>query len=313
MPVNPCRSAGLRRAVAGLVLSALATVADAATHALVMTIGEYADKRARLLGVLYDEGMALRIAERMGATDRTTTVLGNRQLDAGSMVRAFQDLRRRVRRGDTVFIYYSGHGTRVSSVLSLGTGCQEGIVGYDNVPLLDQQLADQLLDIAAVAERVVMLNDSCHSGGAVSKDFDPKAAADSGFEIKAHPGAVKVPGSAVGSADAPCSRISNPLEKSVRSFGRDPDEKIIYLAASDVGEVAWSTPTGSLATQAWHHCLSRPDADKDGDGWLSGRELAACANDHVNNQRQRNGGRFQTVMPLFNLALPVVPAAPRTR
>lgn len=312
MPLNR-RSSRLRLALAGLALSALATAAGAATHALVMTIGEYADRRAKLLGVLYDEGMALRIAERMGATNRTTTVLSNRQLDAGSMVRAFEDLRRRVRRGDTVFVYYSGHGTRVSSVLALGTGCQEGIVGYDNVPLLDQQLADHLLAIAAVADRVVMLNDSCHSGGAVSKGFDPKAAADGDFEIKAHPGAAKLPGGAGASADASCSRISNPLEKSVRSFGRDPDEKIIYLAASDVGEVAWSTPTGSLATQAWHHCLGRPDADKDGDGWLSGHELATCANEHVRSQSPRNGGRSQRVTPLFNLALPVVPAAPRAR
>jgi metacaspase-1 len=315
--MSPHRTAStvLRATVAALITAA-AAAAQAATHALIMTIGDYPDPKARLPGVLYDAGMAHALAEQMGATRATIKSLSDRQLDLASMLGALGELRQRVRPGDTVMIYFSGHGVRRYSALSQTAGCEEGIVSFDHTPLLDRVLVDHLMAVATVADRVVMFNDSCHSGGGATRAFDAGSASSSDFMAKSFPGTLRDVQAKVPNAPADaCAIASNALGRSAKSFERSPaaERKLLYMAASATDEVAWSTDLGGMATIAWHHCLGQPRADQDGDGWLSGVELAACANAHVQSRRQANGGRIQNITAVYNASLPLWRVTPASR
>lgn len=262
----------LRAAVLAGCAACGAVGARAENHALIMTIGAYADPRANLPGIDLDAKAARRIALAMGVPAPNITELKDQQLALAGLSKAVGALTARIRQDDKVFIYYSGHGAQRNNT-GEGRRCSEGLVAQDVKLYLDRELEQALAALQARASQVVMFNDSCFSGGAAVKGLDP-----SQLVPKALPPIVPM---AAGAA-APPTECGVAVNKSVftKSFQvvpRAQGPRLLYLAASRDNEVSYASPEGSLATQAWAACLSDPKADKDRSGSLSGEELRACA------------------------------------
>lgn len=285
-------------------LMALAMSANAATQALVMWIGDYPQREARLKGSAADGRLGVQIAQQLGATIPGQLVrLKDEQLDFEHLSLALQDFRNRLRPGDTAVIYFSGHGRRTAKVSA--PGCREGLVAHDNRIYFDIFLRDELDAIAKVASRVVMFNDSCHAGGAVTKALDQRELShddDDTYQVKVHPG----DGRPAATASADCDRPSNLKPKSLPRGGLA--DRIVYLAAARDDEVAYSTPAGSLATQGWAACLADPAADSNRDGFVSAGELSACAQRWIERNHPR---RTQHLEVVTGDAEPLIPAPRR--
>lgn len=322
-PVQSSEWCWRRRLGACLCLACLwcATAVKAETFALIMTIGQYADPSSRLPGADVDARLAVDIAIRLGATQpQNRVVLSDQQLSFREMRAAVLGMRQRLRAGDTLFVYFSGHGRRQAQLGSLATAadsCRESLVTVEGSFYPDWMLVDDLEALSTIAGRVIFFNDSCHSGGTLTKRFSIDA--DGEFQIKAYPGIEQHPvaGAKVSpaaqaepvardaEAEAACARFSNSVSKSFRPFAQTPATKMLYLAAAADHEAAFSTPQGSQATQAWHACLHGAVKDLNGDGQISGSELAECAKGWL---LKRYPDRPQQITPKLNVDLPLLPA-----
>ena len=291
----------LAAAAAFACLSLLGTgVAHAENHALIMWIGDYADPKNRLPGIDRDAEKAKEMAERMGVPRGNIHEVMNQQLTLAGMSGALEDLTRRIKDGDKVFIYYSGHGHQVSRVGG-GQGCSEGLVSHDGRLFFDFDLQKELDSLAGKASQLVVFNDSCFSGGAATKDF---SRSPDGVVPKVYNGEVKA-----GSASDPgyaCGQAVNKLARNLEAAATNRKAQIFYLAASADNEVAGATQQGSIATLAWAACMADPATDADRSGLITGAELAACAQRWV---RANAGGR-QTITAQYNSQLPMSFARP---
>jgi hypothetical protein len=163
-----------------------------------------------------------------------------------------------------------------------------------NVLYTDEQLARALAAISARANQVVMLNDSCFSGGAASKSL-AKPAADAVPKY--------LPDNAMDKSGAPyqCGDAVNKSTRNIFVGAAGRGDNMLYLAASADNEVAFATPRGSVATLGWLQCLRDNGADTNRSGAVDGAELQACAQTFV---RQNNFN--QTVTLVGNSRLPLV-------
>jgi hypothetical protein len=160
---------------------------------------------------------------------------------------------------------------------------------------MDSELLKDLEWIAAKARQVVMLNDSCHSGGAVTKGFAFPAEAD--FQIKAYPYPLDDSGAAKSAGGHTCGEYANQTKGLDLQFGSSPDlrQRIFHLGAAGEDEAAFVNGDGSIATRAWAACLTR--AAGAGRSQLSGNELANCAQHWL----EANTPRWkQTITPAYN-------------
>lgn len=274
------------RAALTACLLAAAGGAGAATQALVMAIGNYPQREARLKGAPEDARLGAAIARQLGAAP--SRALRDEQLPLDDMRQVLNDFKRRLRPGDTAVIYFSGHGVRTGK--HTGPGCREGLVAFDNRVYFDTLLRDDLDAIAETAGRVILFNDSCHAGGAITKQFELPwpGDGDDGYQIKSLPLPIEA------SATADCSRPSNltPKQLSPQALAA----RIIYLAAARADEVAFSTPQGSLASQGWAACLADPGADRDRDGYVTASELTTCAQEWIARRHPSHRQNLMTVM-----------------
>jgi hypothetical protein len=297
-----CRAAGI-----AALLALAATGARAENHALIMWIGEYTDATANLPGLDNDARNARRIAAAMGVADANITELKNQQLTLAGMAGAVRALTTRIRQDDRVFIYYSGHGAQVNNTPGGAKPCSEGIVAQDIKLYDDKTLVDDLGRLAAKASQVVMLNDSCFSGGQATKQVDLTR----GLERRVPKFLPLKLGAAAAAASAPrqCGDAINKSITITRNLEVVPARgaQLLYIAAAGENEVSYATDAGSPATQAWADCVASPEADKDHSGSVSGEELRACAQARMSRQPQR-----QTITVVGNAALPVTLAPPAT-
>jgi hypothetical protein len=278
----------------------VATPTWAANHALIMWIGAYpAD--AQLPGIHLDAGMAKKLARAMGVPAANITEISNKNLTATGFASALDGLQQKIKTGDQVFIYYSGHGAQMNG--ASGAKCSEGMVGIDLVAFPDAKIELYLKNIANKARQVVMFNDSCFSGGQVSKAFD----SSDDFEIKPKllmPELLvedKASSSNYQCGDSINSRVTKAIENSSQSYGTN----FLYIAASSDKEVSFATSLGSAATLAWSSCLN-PKSDTDNSGMLTGDELQACAQNFLNG-KNKYGKRFnQNISLIGNSKLPLV-------
>jgi hypothetical protein len=300
----------------------VATGARAETYAVIFTIGQYAEPSAKLKGIETDARLALDIAVRLGAVrPENRLVLADRQLRFLPMREALLSMKKRLTYADTLFVYFSGHGrrwARNTAASELKSSCQEGLVTVEGNAYSDALLRDDLEALASVAGRVIFFNDSCHSGGVVTKSFS--AIAEGDLQVKAYPfepkalptlasdaiNAAQV--AAAAAAEAACTRISNAVTKSFRDSANTAAHKMLYLAASAEDEAAYATPEGSLATRAWHACMHGGADDLNRDGQISGRELAICAQDWMSKRFKREQ---QRITPQFNIDMPIFSASQR--
>lgn len=292
MKTSPRRSL-LARSIAGfgLVAATLFGQAHAAkSHALILWIGDYGRADLNLPGIDLDARLARQIALKMGVKAENIREISNRNLTAEAIARAFSDLDSRVTQGDQVFVYFSGHGHQTQGS---NNQCRESLVGFGPSLYDDEQMKSALERIGRKARQVVMMNDSCFSGGAASAKQThagatmsadaPVAGARGKFYTQEVAGSVANPG-----ADYTCGDAVN--AKFWRNFNPESianRPNTVYLAAASAREVAFATPQGSAATVAWHACLSRPSTDRDRSGTITADELQACAQQEVTRMGHR--------------------------
>lgn len=284
-----------------------AETAQAESHALIMWIGEYADPRASLDGIDLDAKQARTIAHGMGVPSGNIVEVKNRELTLQGMSGALQALAGRISKGDNVFIYYSGHGSQVAALAGASRKCSEGLVAQDLRLYFDQTLQSDLARLADKARQVVMMNDSCFSGGASEKGlYLPKGLPPPGSpRLKALPVALKA-APASGGADPDCGMATNKglMSKNLEVVATR-GAGLLYIAAARDNEWSWATPEGSLATRAWAACLANPQADTDRSGSISGEELRRCAQDYLNDPKTNLTGKHQVITLTGKLDLPL--------
>jgi hypothetical protein len=288
-------------------------LAWAGEHALILWIGQYADPRVRIVGLEQDAALARNMAHALGVPAANIDERSNAQLTHTGLKQALASLRTRVRPGDGVFIYFSGHGRQLQRV-SGGPGCSEGLATFEGGIYFDLLLRDELDALAQRASRVVMFNDSCFSGGAATKSFgeadvheiSPKTYplgnatrlnAEEPSQVKSFlNSAANVPAD----ASQACGVHANPVSKAFGGLAKN-QRGVLYLAAAAANEAAYPTPQGSVGTRAWAACLQDPTTDSDKNGTLTGQELLTCANAWV----QRNTRYSQTITLIGNGQMPL--------
>jgi len=283
----------------------------AAEHALILWIGQYADPRVRIVGLERDAALARDMAHALGVPRANISERSNAQLTHAGLKEALVDLRARVRPGDGVLVYFSGHGRQLQR-LSGGPGCSEGLATFEGGIYFDLLLRDELDALAQRASRVVMFNDSCFSGGAATKSFNATAPLESlpktyplGLELTPQAGTKGLPGVPANneaSDSQTCGVHVNPVSKAFGGLAQSARQHgVLYLGGSAANEAAYPTPQGSVATRAWAACLQDPAADADRNGVLTGAELLACAQTWV----QRNTRYRQTIILVGNEQVPL--------
>jgi hypothetical protein len=296
----PAPLQGLRRwATAALAagLLAAATGAAAASHALILWIGDYGSADLNLPGLEVDARNAREIARLMGVPPQNVREVSNRTLTRQRIAAELAELDRRVAPGDRVFVYYSGHGHQFAG--QGGARCTEALVVQGPDFYADGDFQDALTRLGRKASQVVVMNDSCFSGGAATRSLAAAAAAP-GWVAKFYPASV-----GVATAIAPGYQCGEAVNKMLRSLAvvekASDSAQVLYVAASSDAEVAFATPNGSVATNAWLQCLADPRADVNRSGSINGRELQACAQRVIDAAR----GARQTITLQGNADLPL--------
>ena len=301
LPRSKLNILGSALALSILFLGA-ASHARAENHALIMSIGDYVGTDNDLPGIDKDAAMARAIAASMGVAARNIHEYSNSQLTLPGMKQALQKLTGKIQSGDKVFIYYSGHGGQTE--LENGK-CSEGMVSVDGELYYDRELEADLTTLAGKASQIVMLNDSCFSGGAASTSKS-LAGAKSKF-YRAAKGQRK-------SDSYTCGAAVNKMVRSLQSASRKTGTQMVYLGAASERELADATEDGSAATVAWHSCLGAGKGDGNRDGLLNGEELKACAQRYLNDTEHNHTititGNAQLPISFIGLAGASAAAAP---
>ena len=274
----------------------VSSVAHAENHALIMWIGDYVSPGVPALqGIDTDARLAREIAAHLGVPERNIREVSNSALTHAVIGREFSNIANKINLGDNVFVYFSGHGHQIPN--QNGSGCTEGIVPIDfsvkdpRYLFKDEEMKAVLEKLSSKAGQVVMLNDSCYSGGAATKDFSssetlaPKTVEsfdiDKGLAYK-------------------CGEAVNKGLRGHFSEAGQRGNNMLYVAASAANEVAFPTAKGSVATLAWAKCLNNPSTDTNSSGSVDGNELAVCANALIRSRSIR-----QTVSIEGNKGLPL--------
>ena len=237
-------------------------------HALILTISDYGNGIPPLPGVTHDADSAVLMARSLGVPDANMTALRDGALTLEGMRAALDALEARVMPNDEVFLYYSGHGTRLEANDGRAAHCADALVTADARALMDVELHDRLERISSKARRLVVFLDACFSGGVTTR-----AAVDDRLTGKfwAKSGAQT------------CALPSNALTRGLDN-ARPGDGKLnyIHIAAARNDEVALDDGSrGGLATLAWLDCLSGGARDSNGSSGLSADELAECAQPEI--------------------------------
>lgn len=238
----------------------------AETHALLMSIGDYQEPRIRLPGISDDMKRAREMALRLGVGADHITALQDDALSLSGMKQAFDKLVAQAGQGDSVFVYYSGHGDRKAREGE----CSEALVSYEKKHLWSDELEAHLGDlkdkIGGDGKLLVFL-DSCFSGGVATR----------GFSKTVVPKALN---------DGPRCEKNGGLSRDLRPTG-PARHAFAYIAAARDDEVAIASENGSWATQAWSRCL---DEIPGSPGALPSIEaLRACAQGHVDHMAEAAG------------------------
>jgi hypothetical protein len=164
--------------IAGLALFSIAANAD--QRALIVGVGDYAALDADLTGIDVDMEMMTEVAINLGFADDEIKVLYDADATLENIERAMTTwVRDGVRTGDTVLIYFSGHGSRVPDTNGdEEDGADEVYLPHDayvrrNHRPGEPQFGNIVIDdefatwLAAIPSRnVIVFFDSCHSGSA---------------------------------------------------------------------------------------------------------------------------------------------------
>lgn len=144
-------------------------------HALLIGIEKYRNVKP-LDGAVNDIKLTQGVLRtRFGFTDEDFIILLDEQATHTAIEQAFKRLNKRVKKGDMVYIHYSGHGSHTTDLNGdERSGEDQTWVSYgtrggntaekDNYDVLDDEINTWLADISAKTHQVIFVSDSCHSG-----------------------------------------------------------------------------------------------------------------------------------------------------
>jgi hypothetical protein len=276
----------------------VAQAALAQRHALIIAIGEYSDPAIPpLRGMRHDVASAGRIAEALSVPASNVRLLRDHDATAAAIRYQIRTLTDRVAAGDRVFIYYSGHGTRVADAAGSAAGpaggpgtttCTEGLLAADGRVLGNADLAEALAPLARKADKLMVFYDACYSGGVATEAARSRSlrvavagqAGAAGAEEVVTPKFVRL------GTPTQCAEASNVRSRSlaVELGARQTwPGNVIHIAASRSDEVSFdSSWSGGYATMAWRDCLLGEARDIDGSGAVTVAEVSACAQLRLN-------------------------------
>ena len=243
--------------------------ARAGRHALIIGVGRYVADPARpvetLLGISHDMHSARSMAALLQVPAGNITELRDEQATRAGVARAIADLQSRVQPGDRVFVYWSGHGSRYHDPQE--SACVETLIPHDLKDFTHREFAQLLKPLGDKADKLFVVYDACHSGGAKQSaatrsllgDWRPK----------------------MSGVSEQCSQPSNVKTRSfanaVTAAGMGLGD-VVHIASSRPDEVSFDNPqSGGLATQSLLRCLSGQAKDMDGSGAITADELVQCA------------------------------------
>lgn len=262
--------------VAGVLFAQMPAHAD--NHALVMGISAY--PVSPLPGVYKDIESGREIARLIGVPEQNIVVRKDGDLSRSRLQETIDEFSGRIRQGDRVFVYFSGHGTSRSKAGQSGQ-CEKGLVTHD-LQIFDKDTFHRTLNaLAAKTDKAFVFLDSCFSGGLV-QDTHSKSASRSFGEDAPRP---KFSSS---TPEDPCGKPSNLVSKATRDFGMESAARMpnyYLLSAASEMEVAFDggPRRGSFATTSVLECLRETQrADANGDGSVTLDELRQCAQGRVN-------------------------------
>jgi Caspase domain len=275
--------AGLRRGalLLGLLAAGTAVAADLppgaerqTRHALVIGIGQYTDPEIpRLRGTPLDIASARRMAAAMAIAPANITVLRDQDATAERIRAEITALNGRVRDGDRVFVYYSGHGTRWYDERATGGGCTEGLMASDGQVLTNVELGQRLAPLARRADKMLVFYDACFSGGVAGAPFRTRSVSLQGEQI--------TPKFTRAGAPEACAQPSNFRTRSLAQVMQQAQalpQNVVHIAASRPDEASFDSSTvGGFATSAWRDCLLGQAQDLDGSGAITADEVTRCA------------------------------------
>lgn len=256
------------------------SIPKASRHALIIGIGEYqVSGISSLKGVKNDMQSAKVMAQAMSIPDENITYLRDSAATASEIRKVIQALDARVRPGDRVFVYYSGHGTRwLDKSQANAAQCMEGLLASDGYAVTNTEISDLLSPIAKKTDKLMVFYDSCHSGGIVNQPLRTRSINLSGT--------VLTPKFSGDISPEACAKPSNMRTRSISaelsSKGVFP-ENIVSIAASRPDEVSFDNPqSGGMATVAWRDCMLGKAKDLDQSGSISVEEITSCAQNNLN-------------------------------
>lgn len=250
----------------------------ASRHALIIGIGEYqVNGITPLKGVGKDMQSAASIAKAMSIPEENITFLRDKAATASEIRNAIEQLNSRVRSGDRVFVYYSGHGTRWMSATN-SNQCMEGLLASDGQAIINTEVGELLSPIAQKTDKLMVFYDACHSGGIANQPLRTRSINLAGTTLTP-----KFNGNVSPEVCAkPTNMRTRSLSTELHSKGVLP-ENIVSIAAARPDEVSFDNPnSGGLATVAWRDCLMGKAKDLDGSGSLSVDEITSCAQTQLN-------------------------------
>ncbi len=244
-------------------------------HALIIGLGSYqADPQrpvAPLAGVQHDMLSAMAMARLLQVPPEQMTVLRDEAATRAGVQQALHELGARVRRGDRVFIYWSGHGSRYFDAAE--GGCVETLVPYDLQDIGNREFAQWIQPLAAEADKLMVVYDACHSGGVgAAQRVGTRALPALPFSL-----APKNAAAASQACAVPSNVRSRSWEAATRAAGVSGQD-VVHLSSSRPDEVSFDdASSGGLATTALRQCMQGEARDADGSGAVSVDELVQCA------------------------------------
>ncbi len=255
------------------------SVPKASRHALIIGVGEYKVSGVMSLkGVPNDMQSAKQMAMAMSIPEDNITYLRDHQATADQIRQAIQDLNARVRPGDRVFVYYSGHGTRWVDSRGNADHCTEGLLSTDGQAITNTEVGELLSPIANKTDKLMVFYDACHSGGIASQPLRTRSMGAGAAQLTP-----KFVGALSSEACAkPANMKTRALSTELGAKGILP-ENIVSIAASRPDEVSFDdAKSGGLATVAWRDCMLGKAKDLDQSGSVSVAEITRCAQDSLN-------------------------------
>lgn len=257
------------------------SIPKASRHALIIGVGEYKVSGVMSLkGVPNDMQSAKQMAMAMSIPEDNITYLRDHQATADQIRQAIQDLNARVRPGDRVFVYYSGHGTRWVDPKGNPDHCTEGLLSTDGQAITNTEVGELLSPIANKTDKLMVFYDACHSGGIASQPLRTRSMSASAGQLTP-----KFVGALSSEACAkPTNMKTRSLSTELGAKGILP-ENIVSIAASRPDEVSFDdAKSGGLATVAWRDCMLGKAKDLDQSGSVSVAEITRCAQDSLNQK-----------------------------